>query len=154
MRQRVILSIALMFVVASYAHGQAKARRNADRLAQELMRLQQAEDDAEAKKDLAALDRLLSDDFIFTAPTGAITNKQQLLADIKHDESGGGEAISYDEVKAHGYGQTAVVNYLLLVKGQDKDGKDFTNRYRNTVVWVKQQGRWRMAAIHVSRIRP
>jgi len=45
------------------------------------------------------------------------------------------------------------VNYLLTVKGKNKEGKDYTNRYRNTVVWVKQQGRWRMAAIHVSRIR-
>ncbi len=145
--------MALLLGGGLVAHGQAKASRN-DKLAQELMRLQQAEDDAEAKKDVAALDRLLSDDFIFTAPTGAITDKQQLLADIKTDESVSSETISYDEVKTHAYGQTAVVNYRLTVHGQDKDGKDFINRYRNTVVWVKQQGRWRMAAIHVSRIRP
>lgn len=151
---RMMLSLAFMFIVAPYACGQTSASHNDEELARELMRWQQAEDDAEAKKDLAALDRLLCDDFLFTAPTGALTDKRQLIADIKADDSGGDQTISYEEVKAHGYGQTAVVNYLLLVKGRDKDGKDFTNRYRNTVVWVKQQGRWRMAAIHVSRIRP
>jgi ketosteroid isomerase-like protein len=66
----------------------------------------------------------------------------------------GSKLISYDEAKAHVYGNAAVVNYILIVKGRDKEGKDYANRYRNTVVWVTQQGHWRMAAIHVSRIRP
>ncbi len=153
MMKQIMLSIALLLGGGLPAHGQARAGRD-DKLAQELMRWQQAEDEAETKKDLAALERLLSADFIFTAPTGALTNKQQLLADIKTSEPGGSETISYDEIKAHAYGQTAVVHYRLTVRGQDKDKQDFTNRYRNTVVWVKQQGRWRMAAIHVSRIRP
>ena len=149
-----ILVIAMLTVaVSSDAQGQVKGDRSS-KLGQELMQLQRAEDDAENKKDVAALDRLLCDDFIFTAPTGAITDKKQLIEDIKGDESEAGQTISYDEVKAHDYGKTALVNYLLIVKGQGKDGKEYVNRYRNTVVWVNQGGRWRMAAIHVSRIRP
>jgi ketosteroid isomerase-like protein len=64
------------------------------------------------------------------------------------------QTIRYDDVKAYRYGQSAVVNYLLIVKGTDKEKKEYTNRYRNTVLWIRQHGRWRMAAIHVSRIRP
>ncbi len=118
------------------------------------MQLQRAEDDAEDKRDLTALDRLLSDDFIFTTPNGALSDKKKLIDDVKNDEPEAGQTIGYDEIRTQDYGKTAVVNYLLTVKGKNKEGKDYTNRYRNTVVWVKQQGRWQMAAIHVSRIRP
>lgn len=150
-----LLVVALLIVAASaYAPGQSKKGSKSQSLEQELMRLQRAEDEAESKRDLAALERLLSDDFIFTAPNGAISDKKRLIEDVKNDnEPEAGQSISYDEVKAHAYGKTAVVNYLLVVKGKDKDGKDYTNRYRNTVVWIKQQGRWRMAAVHVSRLR-
>ena len=153
MMKPILVIAMLMFAVSSYVQGQVRGDKSS-KLGQELMRLQRAEDDAENTRDVAALDRLLCDDFIFTAPTGAITDKKQLIEDVKSAEPEAGQTISYDEVKAHDYGKTALVNYLLIVKGQGKDGKEYVNRYRNTVVWVKQGGRWRMAAIHVSRIRP
>lgn len=122
-------------------------------LEQELMRLQRAVDEAETKKDFAALDRLLADGYIFTAPTGAVSDKKRLIEDIKNAEPEVGQTISYDDIKVYDYGDSAVVNCLLVVKGRDKGGKDYTNRYRNTVTWVKHKNRWRMAAIHVSRVR-
>lgn len=153
MMKLMIVLTMLMAATLSFAQGQSKSNKDS-KLAQELMQLQRAEDEAENKKDVAALDRLLSDDFIFTAPTGAITDKKQLIEEIKADAADAAQTISYDEVKAHDYGKSAVVNYLLIVRGAGKDGKEYVNRYRNTVVWIKQGGRWRMAAIHVSRIRP
>lgn len=132
------------------AHSEVSGSRS---LEQELMQLQYVADEAENKKDLATLDRLLADNYIFTAPTGAVSDKKQLIEDIKNGEPEAGQTISYDEIKVYDYGNTAIVNCLLIVKGKDKDGKDYTNRYRNTVTWVKQQNRWRMAAIHVSRVR-
>lgn len=153
--KRIIVITLLIVAAFSGAQSQSKSAQGKS-IEQELMQLQRAEDDAESKRDFAALDRLLSDDFIFTAPNGAISDKRKLIEDVRNEEpeAGGGQTINYDEVKVSVYGKTAVVNYLLIVKGRDKDGKDYINRYRNTVVWVRQQGRWRMAAIHVSRIRP
>ncbi len=142
------------WVEPTIAWAQSHLKVNSDsNLEQELMRLQRAVDEAETKKDFAALDRLLTDGYIFTAPTGAVSDKKQLIADLKNSEPDAGQTIDYDDVKVYDYGNTAVVNCLLLVKGKDKDGKDYTNRYRNTVTWIKQQDRWQMAAIHVSRIR-
>jgi len=150
---KLIFAVLILSATALYAQAQSKSHRSAG-IGQELMQLQRAEDEAEAKKDVAALDRLLSDDFIFTAPTGAVSDKKHLIEDIKNDSPANSQTVSYDDVKAYLYGQSAVVNYLLIVKGTDKEKKEYTNRYRNTVVWLKQHGRWRMAAIHVSRIRP
>jgi ketosteroid isomerase-like protein len=152
--KRLLVVTTLIVAAAFFAQGQTKQGGKRQSLEQELMQMQRAEDEAESKKDLAAMERLLADDFIFTAPNGAVSDKKKLIDDVKNDdEAEAGQTIGYDDVKARTYGKTAVVNYLLSVKGKDKDGKDVTNRYRNTVVWVKQQGRWRMAAIHVSRVR-
>ncbi len=129
-------------------------RGSDNRLEQELMRMQRVVNDAETKKDFVALDRLLTDGYIFTAPGGAISDKKKLYEEIKNDDSDyTGQTIDFDEIKVYDYGKTAVVNYLMTVKGKDKDGKNYANRFRNTITWVKQQKRWRMAAIHVSRIR-
>lgn len=124
-----------------------------NRLEQELMQLQRAVNEAETKKDFVALDRLLADGYIFTAPNGGISDKKQLIEDLKNAPAEAGQTINYEDVKVFDYGNAAVLNCLMIVKGKDKDGKDYTNRYRNTITWVKQQDRWRMAAIHVSRIR-
>ena len=142
-------------IVAAWCNAEAQSKVGTKKtIEQELMQLQRAADEAEDKKDVVALDRLLTDDYIFTAPSGAITDKKQLIAGVQNDVADAGQTISYEDVRTHDYGKAAVVNYLLLVKGRGQDGKDYLNRYRNTVVWVKQQGHWRMAAIHVTRIRP
>ena len=117
------------------------------------MQLQRAEDEAEAKKDLPALERLLDEDFIFTAPNGNVSNKQKLIGDVKNDDSAGTSTLGYEEIKTFDYGKTAVINYLLVVKGQDENKKDFTNSYRISAVWINRQGNWRLRAIHSSRIR-
>ena len=136
----------------AWAQGQSRVS-GSNSLEQELMQLQHAVNEAENKKDFAALDRLLTDNYIFTAPNGVISDKKKLIEDLKNDEPEAGQTLNYDEVKVYAYGDTAVVSALLIVKGKDKEGKDYTNRFRNTVIWVKQQKHWRMASIHVSRIR-
>ena len=150
-----ILIVTVLITVAAWCNAEAQSKGGKSKsIEQELMRLQRAADEAEDKKDLAALDRLLTDDYIFTAPGGAVTDKKKLIEEVKNGVPEEGQTISYEDVKANVYGKAAVVNYRLIVKGRDKDGKDYISRYRNTVVWVKQQGHWRMAAIHVNRIRP
>ena len=142
----------LIAAASSFVPGQSNdAKRKS--LMQQLLLLQRAEVEAEDKKDLAALDRLLSDDFIFTAPGGAVSDKKKFIEEARNAEPEPAQKIDYDETRIFAYGNAAVVSNVLIVKGRDKDGKDYTNRYRNTVVWVRQYGNWRMAAIHVSRIR-
>jgi len=151
--KRILIITAMIAAAWGNVEAQSKGGQSKS-IEQELMQLQRATEEAEDKKDLAALDRLLTDDYIFTAPGGAVTDKKKLIEEVKNGVPEEGQTISYEDVKAKVYGKAAVVNYRLIVKGRDKDGKDYISRYRNTVVWVKQQGHWRMAAIHVNRIRP
>jgi ketosteroid isomerase-like protein len=124
------------------------------KLEQKLLQLQRAEDEAETKKDFPALERLLDDKYIFTAANGAVYTKKQLIDEIKADDSAAGaQTLSYEEVKTSDYGKTALVNYLLVVKSKDKEGKDVTSRYRISALWIKRKGIWRIAAVQATRVR-
>ena len=124
-----------------------------DELKQELLRLQHEINEAELKRDFVALDRLLTENYIFTESNGRISDRKQLYEDMKKSEPSTGETINYDEVKVYPYGDSAVMSYLLIVEVPGKDGMNNTYRFRGTTTWVKQQNRWRMAAIHVAFIK-
>jgi ketosteroid isomerase-like protein len=151
--KRILVITAVIISAWCNTEAQSKGEKKKS-IEQELMQLQRATEEAEDKKDLTTLARLLTDDYIFTAPGGTVTDKKKLIEEVQNNVSDEPQTISYEDVKSQVYGKAAVVNYLLIGKGRDKDGKDTISRYRNTVGWVKQQGRWRMAAIHVSRIKP
>jgi hypothetical protein len=71
MKRIIIFTVALLIATSSSAHAQSQKSKN-DNLAQEMLKLQRAQDEAEAKKDTAALERLFNDDFIFIAANGAV----------------------------------------------------------------------------------
>jgi ketosteroid isomerase-like protein len=151
MRRTFLLMIALVFFAAFDADAQSKTDKN---LTPELLRLQRLQDEAEGKKDFAALDRFFNGDFVFIAANGKIYDKKTFLDELKADtEPAPPQTLDYEDFTARGYGKTAIVNYVLVVKGKDKDGKEFTNRYRMSVIWVKQNGSWRIANFHSTRVK-
>ena len=150
-----LVFLVVVFFCVSLCAAQRKTDvQKQDELKQELLRLQRTINEAESKRDFAALDRLLTEDYIFTESNGRISDRKQLYEDSKKEEPSTGETINYDEVKVYPYGNSAVMSYLLIVEAPGKDGKKNTYRFRGTTTWVKQQNRWRMAAIHVAFIKP
>ena len=135
------------------AQNKIDSAQKREKLKQELIQLQRAINEAETKRDFAALDRLLTEDYIFTESSGRISDKKQLYEDLKKAESSTGETINYDDVKVFPYKDSAVMSYLLVVSVRDKDEKEIIYRFRGTVTWVKRQKRWQMAAIHVARLK-
>jgi ketosteroid isomerase-like protein len=150
MKRTIILTIAFL-ITATLVTAQSQNKN----IEQEFMRLQRAEDEAETKKDVAALDRLLNDDFIYVAANGSISDKKKFLEGVKGDNEPASpqENLTYEDFKVRVYGKTAIVNYVLFVSGKDKDGKDFAYRWRMSVVWVKQKRDWRISNFHATRVR-
>ena len=151
MKRMIILTITFL-ITATVVTSQSQNKN----IEQEFMRLHRAEDEVESKNDIAVLDRLLNEDFIFVAANGSISDKKKFLDDVKgNDEpsSAPPENLSYEDFRVRVYGKTAIVNYVLLVSGKDKDGKDYANRFRMSVVWVTQKRDWRMSNFHATRVR-
>jgi hypothetical protein len=93
---------------------------------QELKKLEMQYADAEVKKDVAVIGRLLADDYTLTDPDGIVITKAQTIADLKS----GQDAVSssaYSDMKVRIYGDT-------------------------TDVWVKRGGSWQCVASHGSKV--
>jgi ketosteroid isomerase-like protein len=125
-----------------------------DKITGEFKARQRAQDDAENKKDITALEKIFADDFIFIAANGSIHNKKKFLDELKADNSPPSEqALEYEDFSVRIYGKTALSSYVLVVPGKDKDGKDITSRYRMSVLWIKQGKDWRIVNFHATRVR-
>jgi ketosteroid isomerase-like protein len=105
---------------------------------------------AELRGDATALDRLLADDFIGIGPRGFMLTKEQWLArfrsgDIRYD------SFTWDDVRVRVYGDAAVATGRQAQQGKYKD-QDIAGQFRATLVFVRQGGRWVLAALQLSPI--
>lgn len=149
--KRIIIFAFISTLIAAVATGAQTKNETVD---QQFLALQKAQDDAEDKKDIAALDRFLNDDFIFIAANGSISDKKKFLEEIKADAAPPSrQKLEYENFKARVYGKTAIVNYVVVVPGKDNAGKDIVNRFRLSVIWVKNKGNWRITNFHATRVR-
>ncbi|TMB22881.1 MAG: nuclear transport factor 2 family protein [Deltaproteobacteria bacterium] len=105
---------------------------------------------AVAKRDVAALDDIWTDDYTFINPHGALLTKKQRLENLKSGATGV-EATARQIEAVHVYGDTAVAASRITLKGR-YSGKEAGGEYRMLSVWVNQQGRWRLAANQLTPI--
>ena len=154
--KRILLSVLVTIMAAAPALTQSKsmaapAKRSVE---SHLIELERQLSDALVRQDAAVLERLWSNDLVFTFPDGKVSNKQQRLAAQKPAaQPAQSESVtSNDEVKVYLYGNTAVVTVLATWRGQT-DGKEYSSRFQATHVWAKQEGRWQLVAAHVSSVK-
>src|SRR5216110_995335 len=101
--------------------------------------------------DLAALERVLTPDFTLTLSNGEVSTRADEINELR------GGKVHYDifenyDMLARLYGNdTAVILGKTRVKGT-ADGKPFDRVVQFTDTLVKRDGRWQLAAGHVSRI--
>ena len=122
----------------------------ADKDKEVLLRLTDELTTAKMKRDLEALGRLLSDDYIFTNPAGLFANKAEYIDGTEADTAVYESVKNYDKV-AKVYGDAGVVAGSTTVKGS-YDGHEIGGQFRFTNMFVKPQDRWQCIAIHITRI--
>ncbi len=109
---------------------------------------------AELRGDTAFLGRALADDFVGVGPRGFTLTKEQWL---ERHESGKlrYESSGLDEVAPRLYGDAAVAVCRQSAEGvyEDENGRfGLREQFRATLVFVRQQGRWLLAGVHLSPI--
>ncbi len=105
------------------------------------------------RNDAAAIDSLVADGFILTDSHGVITTKADDLRNARE------RLIEFTAFRNEGmqvrlYGTTAVVTGRTIITGKTRDGVtlDLEVQFTDTVILL--DGRWRIVASHVSRLRP
>jgi len=86
---------------------------------QTIMQLERKWSGATVRKDIAALKRIIADDFVGVESSGRVINKAQIMNDI---ESGSNEVQSEttEDLKVRVYRDAAVVTGRFLAKGKNK----------------------------------
>lgn len=152
--KRLIVPLVLVLAFACLIFGQAKQRTPAAAKApgaqQELMRLEREWAAAAVKADVAAIGRVLADDFVGTDPEGNVYDKAQVLAALKPGANKVASA-TVDAMRARVYGDVAVVTGRSIVK-EVSGGKETSGQFRFTDTWVKHGGRWECVASHGTNI--
>ncbi len=151
----ILATIVLVLAVSCPLFGQAKPQapepKKGTSVEQELTKLSNQWNDAMAKRDVAALERILSDDWISAGFEEGVGTKAQFLADLKSGDYALSSTVVH-EMNVRAYGNAAVViTHYTTVKEQYK-GKDISGSYRTIDTWVRRAGRWQCVATAGSKI--
>jgi hypothetical protein len=139
---RFLLLICLVGLGLSTAHAQEKT----DQAKARILKLERQRYDYMVKRNVLALNDLVTEDLTYVHSSGVSENKAQFLAATEKSTYASIEPKSED---VRIYGKTAIVAGIADFKMQN--GAVTTLRFTN--VYVKDGKQWKLAARHASKIQ-
>ena len=106
-------------------------------------------EEALTRRDVAALDRLMADDYVLTTVRGEVVNKARVLEEIK--SANVTAKVRNTDTAVRLFGDTAVVTGLVLISGRFND-QDVSTQSRYMKVYVKRSGRWQVVAAQATLV--
>jgi ketosteroid isomerase-like protein len=100
--------------------------------------------------DIAKLEQILSDDLTYTHSSGQTQTKAEFIATVREGKTRY-RSIEFLQSSVRIYGNSAVSNSEVRVN-LTVDGKDVSVHPRFLHVWVKENGRWQLAAHQGTKI--
>jgi ketosteroid isomerase-like protein len=114
--------------------------------------VKQAEDawvKAVTANDQGALERLLAPKLVYTHSTGLIESKPEYMKAVASFQKY--TSVEFQNPRINVYGNAAIVNSRVRMVGSTK-GVPFDNELLLIHVWIKQNGRWQLAAHQTTRL--
>jgi ketosteroid isomerase-like protein len=146
--------ISIVLIVIAAGAFSALAQSSSDKIGAQIMKLETEYAEASKKLNAADFDRLETEDFMVTARVPArIVTKAEYEARLRDPNFKRGtiDSLINDDVKVRVYNETTAISTGHWKRvSRDADGKDTSLSGRFTHVWVKQNGRWLLAAAHYS----
>jgi ketosteroid isomerase-like protein len=106
------------------------------------------------KGDRKIFDDFFADDVIYTRSAGVTVDKADILKNIDVRAANDPQAtFEADDFTVHPYGDTAVVNFRLVMHNA-AGGKAETTYFRNTGTFLRRNGRWQVVAWQATRVPP
>jgi ketosteroid isomerase-like protein len=150
-----LLRSVLLLAAPLYIYGQAKPAEKSltptagASIEQTLKQIERDWGNAEIKKDYAAVDKILAEDWMGIDYDGKVIAKTKVMEDMKSGTS----TLSAEELgpmNVRVFGETAVVTGGDTEKSTDR-GKDSSGKYVWTDVFVLRDGRWQAIASQSTR---
>ena len=149
---RVALIAALVHVgVAQSREPKSQAAPKTAARVDEVKQMEKRYTDALMKRDLATLEKIWSHDYTFTNGQGRLLSRAERLENVK---TGATEIQSADErdVQVRVYGGDAAVLVSHVTLKAQYSGKEASDEYRHTAVWIKGAGGWHLVANQITPI--
>jgi ketosteroid isomerase-like protein len=146
MRRFVLFLAAIVVLVVTAARAQNGGQAEADVKAAE-----QAWAKAATENDQAALEKILAPKLVYTHSTGLVEGKPEYMKAV--DSFQKYKTIEFENLKINVYGNAAIVNAKARMVGTTR-GTPFDNQLLIIHVWVKQGGKWQLAAHQTTRLNP
>jgi ketosteroid isomerase-like protein len=142
--------LALLPQAGAYAARNGKAAASNDE--QEIRALDQRRIAAILKEDIPMLEKLMTDDFIYTHSSGNVQTKAQFLGDMKAG-AWAYKSLHLVNVKIRFFGDTAVLNGGCNMTGV-MHGRDVRLAMYFTEVYVRSHGQWHWLLWQSTRMPP
>lgn len=146
-----LLTVASLATAAQGAADQARST-HVTAAEREIIAADQALNEAFVRGDVAALERIMTDDYVSTSPLGNVRNRTEAL-DMQRAGLRRSFSLVADDVRVRVYGDSAVLTSRRIERGEFR-GRDVSGQFRTTRVYVRQDGRWRLAAMQTTPIAP
>jgi|HubBroStandDraft_1064217.scaffolds.fasta_scaffold67100_1 ketosteroid isomerase-like protein len=105
---------------------------------------------AEIKKDYAAVDRILADDWVLIDSGGSIS-KGAFIADLKSGASTT-TSVELGPMTVRVFGNTAIVTLSDTEKSTEK-GTDSSGKYVEMDVFILRNGKWQVVASQATKVQ-
>lgn len=139
-------SLAVAFAVFAAGLSFSQTAKDAD--TEQLQKLEEVWNQAHVNGDADALDKLWADDLEVDVPRMAAMSKAEALSFAR---AGRMKFLHYEtsDLRIRVYGDAAVVSGRMQ-RTRSMNGKEITDDWRFTKVYVKQAQRWRVVSFHAS----
>lgn len=142
------VAVCLLMPVLAFAAQEVPPAQQTSNAEQELIGLSTELMKAVERQDRAALERLVSDDFLLESPGDAGESVRKVTW-IENAVGMKWENFEFHNFRVRVYGDTAVVTFLLDFKVMTEAGMPIGSDAQITDVWVKRDGQWQIAARHL-----
>lgn len=108
-------------------------------------------DKAIVRKDRAAIEANMSDDFRQIDGDGDIVGKAEFVRELLSDDLTI-RPYTVEDLDVRIYGETALVSGRTRMAGAYK-GKPFLSHYRFIDIYVRKDGQWRIVSVQITRLK-
>src|ERR1035441_957685 len=140
MMRRFLLVALVAVAFLGLARWTMKNAAAADDLKDEVMKAEDARNEALPKGDVAALEKIYADDLVYTNARGETLNKTQHLAELKARKLTF-LSFKHSDVSLHVYGNTGIVTGVST-SAVSLNGTVSSTPRKFMNIYVKQNGRW------------
>jgi len=150
-----ISHLAINMALLSFAFGQSPtAQQSANSSSeQEVRQMIEKYRTAILQRDIATLEKIWADDYVFVNAAGDVLTKTERLANIKSGATTLDSIKQEENVTVRVYQNSAVTTSRVTLKGQ-YSGQPISGDYRSTLVWVKGPGGWQLVSNQLTALKP